>query len=226
MKVCITCNIEKNFSEFFKRKDSKDGLRNDCKICHKNSTLESTKRYYAKQSTKEKSKKLNKIYWENNKEELSIENRARYYKNREKYLLSKKIYYQKNKEQLVQNVVSRNIQKIKTDPLFKFKHNVRSLLRKSIVGKGYKKNTKTELILGINLNEFLIYIERKFEPWMSWDNYGMYNGEFDYGWDLDHIIPMSSANSETEVLALSKFSNLQPLCSKVNRDIKKSLLNF
>ena len=59
---------------------------------------------------------------------------------------------------------------------------------------------------------------------MSWDNYGKYNGKNSFGWDIDHIIPISSAVNESEVIKLNHFTNLQPLCSKINRDIKRDLL--
>jgi len=36
------------------------------------------------------------------------------------------------------------------------------------------------------------------------------------------IIPVSSAKTEEELLLLNHYTNLQPLCSKINRDIKKS----
>ena len=72
------------------------------------------------------------------------------------------------------------------------------------------------------LQEFKLYLESKFEDWMTWENRGMYNGEFNYGWDIDHIIPVSSAKTEEEILLLNYYTNLQPLCSKVNRDIKKN----
>ncbi len=57
---------------------------------------------------------------------------------------------------------------------------------------------------------------------MTWVNYGRYNGELDFGWDIDHIIPISSATTEEEVLKLNHYKNLQPMCSKMNRDIKKN----
>jgi hypothetical protein len=40
---------------------------------------------------------------------------------------------------------------------------------------------------------------------MTFDNYGM------KGWHLDHIIPLSSANNEDEIIKLCHFTNLQPL---------------
>ena len=58
---------------------------------------------------------------------------------------------------------------------------------------------------------------------MNWNNYGIYNGEFNYGWDLNHIIPISSAKSEEEIIKLNHYTNLQPLCSKTNRDIKRNI---
>jgi hypothetical protein len=57
---------------------------------------------------------------------------------------------------------------------------------------------------------------------MTWENRGLYNGELNYGWDIDHIIPLSSAKTEEEVKKLNHHTNLQPLCSKTNRDIKRN----
>lgn len=60
---------------------------------------------------------------------------------------------------------------------------------------------------------------------MSWDNYGIYDGKLNSGWDIDHIIPLSSANTEEELIKLNHYSNLQPLCSMTNRYIKKDNIN-
>ena len=61
---------------------------------------------------------------------------------------------------------------------------------------------------------------------MTWENRGLYNGELNYGWDIDHIIPISSGNTEEEIIKLNHYSNLQPLCSKINRDIKRDRLDY
>ena len=92
--------------------------------------------------------------------------------------------------------------------------------------KGYTKRSNTYKILGINYNEFLSYIESKFEPWMNWNNYGIYTGELNTGWDIDHIIPVSIAKSEEDIVKLNHYLNFQPLCSKINRDIKKNNLIY
>lgn len=107
--------------------------------------------------------------------------------------------------------------KRKTDPVyalrFSYCRNLRNILR--------NQKSKRQDVLGCTYLEFKIYLESKFEPWMNWENRGLYNGEFNYGWDIDHIIPLSSAKSEEEVIKLNHYTNLQPLCSKFNRDIKR-----
>jgi hypothetical protein len=44
MKTCGHCGVDKPLSEFYKRVDSPDGYRNDCKECRKQAVI---KRYYA-----------------------------------------------------------------------------------------------------------------------------------------------------------------------------------
>ena len=87
--------------------------------------------------------------------------------------------------------------------------------------KNHNKNCKTTEIIGCSFQELKLYLESKWLDWMNWDNYGKYNGKFNYGWDIDHIIPLSSVNSEKELLTLLHYTNIQPLCSHINRDIKK-----
>lgn len=163
------------------------------------------------------------------KEKLAIERKEK----REIYI---KTYYEKNKEKIKKygeeyfknNQVERqrkNNERYKKrreeDPLYKLitnlKRNIRAVLKKN----GQTKKSKTIEILGCPFDFFKTHIESKWESWMNWDNYGKYNGELNYGWDLDHITPISSGITEEEVNNLNHYSNLQPLCSKINRDIKR-----
>jgi hypothetical protein len=106
----------------------------------------------------------------------------------------------------------------------KFASNIRNLIGHSIRKKGFIKKSKTNDILGCSFEELKQHLESKFEPWMDWNNRGLYNGELNYGWDIDHIIPVSSAKTEEEILKLNHYINLQPLCSYTNRCIKRDKL--
>ena len=167
--------------------------------------------------------KYNKEYHLNNRNEI-LENKKEYYSNnRNEILENKKEYYRKNKNKINKQSVEHRNDRKSYDMLYKLKCNVRSLIISSIKLSGYKKASKTQNILGCTLKDFKKHLESKFESWMNWDNYGNWNGEprkINVGWDIDHIIPLSTAKTEEEVLKLNHYTNLQPLCSYTNRHIK------
>jgi hypothetical protein len=189
------------------------------------------------ENNKEKRNEKAKIYFENNKEKINLKNKEYYQNNKKKHKELTKQWRINNKEKISlknkewiknnkENIYQYRKERTQSDPLFKLRNNLRTLIGNSIKNKGYKKLTKTELILGCSFQEFKSHLESKFESWMSWDNHGKYNGELNYGWDIDHIVPVSSATTEEEVIKLNHYTNLQPLCSKINRDIKKDKLYF
>ena len=191
-----------------KRKDGKD----------KPSDSEYMKQYYL--DTKDGSKRKDGY--------VSVSNfdRKQYYlDNRTEHLEKKKQYYLDNRELIIKKMSNSVMKRRKNDPIFKLHCAIGSAIRTSIKNKGYTKKSRTHEILGCSYEEFSKYLESKFEPWMTWDNKGKYNGELNYGWDMDHIIPVSSAITEEELIRLNYYTNFQPLCSKVNRDIKKDKLN-
>jgi hypothetical protein len=116
--------------------------------------------------------------------------------------------------------VQYNIKRRQIDSTYRFVDNLRRRQRDVVRGK-----ISTTEGLGCN-SEFLIkYIESLWEPWMTWDNYGIGEGQ----WSMDHIIPISifdtdsegdwDANSEYNK-KLIHYTNLRPLLHKEN--IKKS----
>jgi hypothetical protein len=149
-----------------------------------------------------------KKYTNDNKDKLKVQKFLWREENKDKIKLQKKEYRKRKKE---------------TDPLYRLHQLVSSIIRKSFNYNGFKKSSRTHEILGISFEEFKFYLESKFESWMNWENRGLYNGELNYGWDIDHIIPISSAKTEDDIIRLNHYSNLQPLCSKINRDIKKDI---
>jgi hypothetical protein len=169
-------------------------------------------------ANKNKIKESNKAWRDANKEYKAKLDKNYKQKNASKIKEQNKVYNQNNKTK--HNAYRSN--RRKTDPLFKLTLNTRALIRLAIKRNGFNKKSKTADILGCSYEEFKIYIESKFESWMNWGNSGLYNGTPNYGWDIDHIIPLSSAKTEQELIKLCHYTNTQPLCSKVNRDIKKA----
>ena len=196
MKVCKKCNLEKDLSEFYFRKDSSK-YRNDCKECF---------------GSKTKDRRLkNPEYMKDYLKEWNIKN--------PEYNSSYCKEWRKNNPTANSEYVKK---RKKVDNLFRIKYSARSVINSTFRYNGFKKNSRTHIILGCDYEYFLIYIESKFEYWMNWDNKGLYNGELNHGWDIDHIIPISSGKSEEDMIKLNHYTNLQPLCSKINRDIKKN----
>ena len=201
----------------------------------------SNKKYNTEKERKEAKRIKQEEYYNKNKEKIKIKDRERHLKNNkvlneeekeEKRIYAKsyrvlnsdkiKLYYIKNKEELriKQRLYQNN--KLKTDIQYKLKHNLRTLIRNTFKNNGYTKNSKTNDILGCSYEYFKLYLESKFEPWMTWENRGLYNGELNYGWDIDHIIPLDSSVTENDIITLNHYTNLQPLCSYTNRNIKKN----
>jgi hypothetical protein len=133
--------------------------------------------------------------------------------------------YRKIKKDEVNDHRRQRYRNKKVDPIYRIATNLRTLIRTSIINQGYKKGKRTQQILGCTFEEFKLHIESQFEPWMSWDNYGNWNGiptERNTSWDIDHKIPSSHATTEEEIYSLNHYSNLQPLCSYFNRYTKSN----
>ena len=220
MKSCSKCKIEKEFTSFHKSSRNKIGYRSQCISCeneYKEANKDKLKEYF---KNRVYDPSIKKEYYLLNKERIKDNYRKYYENNKESKLEYQKEYQKNNKDKRNSYLIERR----QNDPLFKLITNVRNLIYNSFYYNGYSKNSKTEELLGCSFEELKQHLESKFEPWMNWDNRGLYNGELNYGWDIDHVIPLSSVNEEIDIIKLNHYTNLQPLCSKVNRDIKKDNL--
>lgn len=126
--------------------------------------------------------------------------------------VAQKKRYNKNKLRISFKEKERVKRKMQNDPIFKIGRNIRSLIRCSFRNIGLRKNSKTVSILGCSIQSFKQYIESKFKEKMSWENKNL--------WHLDHIIPISLAKSEEELIKLNHYTNFQPLWAAEN--IRKS----
>ena len=88
-----------------------------------------------------------------------------------------------------------------------------SRIRIFMKSKNITKKNKTFEIVGCTPEELKKHLENQFTDGMSWENHGL------IGWHIDHIIPLSSAKNEDDIIKLCHYMNLQPLWSLDN--IKK-----
>lgn len=189
---------------------------------NKEKLLEQNK--HSREKNKERNAELNRKYHEENKELIKERKRLWHLENKEKIKAKNKIWREQNKERILEYNRNYYNEKMKTDELYKLKQIIRASIRHAIKRKNFTKKSKTIEILGCDWNQFKQYIESNFKSWMTWDNYGLYNGTPDYGWDIDHIIPNSSGLTYDNVIKLNHYTNLQPLCSYINRDVKIAVI--
>lgn len=247
-KICNKCLKEKEITEFELRADTHK-YRNTCKECRKQYTREwhknnidhvkeyikenkdyiseQKKQYYEdhKEHLKEYSKEFrnnNKEYYKGymkeyrktHKEDISDYNKKWLEDNKEHRKNYKKNYNIENKD--IVNSYRRKYQKekLENDSLYKLKHQLRHLIGRSFERRGYKKNSKTEEIIGCDYDTFIKYLLETYKK-----NYGV---EYDNKEEvhIDHIIPLSKAKTEEEVIKLCHYTNLQLLKAKDN--IEKS----
>jgi len=241
-KLCKKCFHDKQIEDFYKNKKLKDGYENKCKKCvlEERSSKKDIYSLYNKEYYNNNRDKIllnrvdnDKKYYINNKEYISYKNKDNYILNKELILNRNKKWVNDNKEYVSSykkeyNIKYKSIRNKRhtdnmiNDPLYRLRHNIRGIISNSIKSK----NDKTIEIVGCSFYELKTYLESMFTDWMNWENYGKYNGDFNYGWDIDHKIPLSSAKNEDDIIKLNHYTNLQPLCSKINRYIKKDKLNY
>jgi hypothetical protein len=100
VKTCVTCLNLKPLSDFYKRKDSPDGYRNDCKDCRKARSLAN---FYNKHE--EICAKNMETYWKRKAQNPNLWKEV-YAKNKEKSLATSKEYYQANREERIRAAVN------------------------------------------------------------------------------------------------------------------------
>ena len=198
-KACIKCDVVKpETTEFFRFRTDTKKFRNTCLTCEAERTKE--------------------LYEQNR--EFHINKSKKYYHNVGKHNPANKQkkaeWFQKNKKKVVaqQQEYKRNRKKV--DPFFKMKTQICKTISNSFIRKNFTKNSKTGIMLGCDWHFFKTYIEGKFTEGMNWGNQGE--------WEFDHIIPVSLAKNEEELIKLNHYTNFQPLWAEENREKGNKLL--
>lgn len=200
--ICNVCNEKKPLTKehYHVRKDSSFGWRKVCKPCHQQRQKEYRQSEEGKILCRERTRR-----WRENNIERYQQNRIKWeIENYERRSLQASERYQKRKH----IIRKRKYERYHNDILYRLKMLCSKRLRDAVKGTSYSKDTKK--MIGCTFEELKTHLESQFKDDMSWDNWGY------YGWHIDHIIPLSSANNEDELLKLSHYTNLQPLWGKEN----------
>ena len=221
---CVTTTETKTNVENLHWKDITDPklrrkmyLKSYCKNYYKtnrNEILNQVSNYYQlnKDKVKEYNRNLGKkkriqrktekqIWLETNKDIIELEKKLQNEIRTKKKKQYKKEWGIKNKDRLNR----KNREKRKNDIQFKLKCVLRKRLSDCV--RNNRKNGSAIKDLGCSMEELKQYLESKFQPGMSWDNYGY------YGWHIDHIKPLASFDltDRNQLLEACHYTNLQPL---------------
>ena len=186
-------------------------------MAHKNK--ETQKAYHKAYYKAHREEILNraKAYREANKEERKVYEKAYREANKQKIADYKKAYREVNKAEITKRDVAYTIQRRKSDPFFRLISNYRRSCVRAFKSIGQKKNNRSLKFLGLNnWRELEGYLSKQFYNHpetgeeMTFDNHGF------HGWHIDHIIPLSTAKTEEDIIKLCHYTNLQPLWAKDN----------
>ncbi len=143
-----------------------------------------------------------------NPEKYKILRREYLGKNDNKIKLQRRERYLKNKEHYIKNNNNRKKEREKMEPLYKLCNNIRRNIRRSFSRNNsvkFRKVLKSEQLLGCSIIEFTNYLLSKCPSGTTVSDFHQ------FGYHIDHIIPISVAKTQEEVEKLCHYSNYQPL---------------
>ena len=163
--------------------------------------------------------------------------RKSYLKNREKVLARGKLrnqnpkykkekkeydknYWQENRERLIPIKVKKRKIRRQIDHTFRVTDNLRRRINGAMKGIGIRRSKRSMELLGVpNMEFFWNYLESKFKPGMTRENYGK-------EWHIDHIIPCIAfdLSKEENQKMCFHYTNLQPLWAHENLSKNSKIL--
>lgn len=207
----------KQAEDFGKRKSTACGLRPECKECRKQIRLNNL----------EESKRKDKEYRDKNKEKRNENAKIYYRDNIEQKKNYDQKYYYKNKKKIISSGNERNKKRRATDPNFKIRGYISRSICNALKKSDSVKSGSCLQYLPYTVQELKEHLESQFEPWMTWENWGMYkankwddNDSNTWKWNLDHIVPHSTfaytSMEEDSFKECWKLDNLRPYSAKQN----------
>lgn len=151
----------------------------------------------------DQTKAIGAAYYAANREQLKARARAWSAQNRQRKNAVNRAWNKANPDKARQHQRTHEKRRRERDPVYAMGERIGSAIRQSLIKGGYTKRNRVADILGCSYAEFAAHLERQFLRGMSWANRDQ--------WHIDHIIPISSAASEEDIIRLNHFTNLRPL---------------
>lgn len=223
-KKCGRCQRVKPADAFARCKSRGDGLNTRCKQCCREHYLANHEAAKARmrsyhQRNREALLAKHREYWRATNEDRLAHQRKYHADNKESIRQQQREYRQRNREliaarnrdQYLKNKTARseyakrwNMEQRKNSPLFRLKSNMRTRTNEAIRRGGYTKLSGMNEAVGCDWPTLQAHLASYFTCDMTWENYGSH-------WVVDHHIPLASATSSQEVMALCHYTNLRPL---------------
>jgi hypothetical protein len=212
MKTCSDCKQEKTTDHFGANKTQPDFLHYYCKACVKKKTSErkeKNREYYKewREQNKDYLNQYHREYRKANRKKLNEYQRNRPIEKKRLQNTDKKRQKDKTRRQQEEYKSKRREyfkRKYREDEQYRLKKQLESKLR-SLLLKNDETSDSINLI-GITIPEFKAYIESKFLPTMTSENYAE-------EWEYDWVVPFHSFDLtiEEEVQRCMHYTNIQPL---------------
>lgn len=206
MKMCSKCKSYKDKSLFSPDNRTPSGLQSQCRECQK---IAASLLSEEKKEKRAEAARIRARLWHLENRERSIASKKKWRcENIEKKRNSDRQYYYENKEKIIEYNRSYNSTKYKEDHTYRLGKNIGHRIRMALSSVGYTKKSRTTEIIGCDLETLKAHISRQFLKGMTWGNRR--------DWHIDHIIPLSKAETEDDVVRLNHYTNLRPLWAKDN----------
>lgn len=214
MKVCIKCSIERDDDKFRIRSTGK--RENTCRKC-----MALAGRAWRARNV-DRVLEFRRVKYRENKEDLLARGRewrlAHPNYRAPSALLPgynterSRRYHAANRLELNRKKQAYTTNKRKTDISFRIAGNFRARLVRAMRGIVRARPGSAIRDLGCTIDQLKAYLERRFQPGMSWGNWAR------DGWHVDHVTPLAAfdlTNPEQFKTAVH-YSNLQPLWAHEN----------
>lgn len=230
--VCAPCKKKESRDRYNMNREKIISQNSEWAKKNKDKTREYKKSY--KENNKEKLLESNRLYRENNPEKVK-ESKASWISKNPEYMRE---YRERNIERITANAKayakahaeenrlrvrvwrSENIDKVREmsrEYMRRWRKTnegksvtfMRGCIARCVYNRKFGKRTSD--LLGYTHEDLTTHIERQFEKWMSWDNYGK-------KWCIDHIVPIKHFLSigVKDPSVINALSNLRPICIKEN----------